>query len=106
MDQSHERDNDKLTKPRPWKDEMPVLRVVGAGCPRAGTASLQWALNKVGCGPCNHHYQVLQHDHKDLWSRIYEAFRKGELVQGAMLLKRALHEHDAHAVRRHLQECS
>ena len=72
---------------------------VGAGFPRTGTASTQRALEKVGCGPCNHHYQVLQHQHKDLWSEIHEAFQKGELMKGAILLKRALHEHDAYAVK-------
>jgi hypothetical protein len=46
------------------------LRVVGAGLPRTGTASMKEALERLLGGPCYHMREVFEHpEHSALWSR-------------------------------------
>jgi hypothetical protein len=47
-----------------------TLRVVGAGLPRTGTASMKEALERLLGGPCYHMSEVFEHpEHAALWSR-------------------------------------
>jgi hypothetical protein len=48
-----------------------MLKVIGAGLPRTGTASLKAALERLGFGPCYHMFEVLTHpEHVDRWLPI------------------------------------
>ncbi|GLZ14377.1 sulfotransferase family protein [Actinomadura sp. NBRC 104425] len=45
-----------------------MMRVIGAGLPRTGTASMKAALEQLGFGPCYHMFEVMAHpDHVDRW---------------------------------------
>ncbi|GLW63775.1 sulfotransferase family protein [Actinomadura rubrobrunea] len=45
-----------------------MMRVIGAGLPRTGTASMKAALERLGFGPCYHMFEILTHpDHVDRW---------------------------------------
>jgi hypothetical protein len=54
-----------------------VVKVIGAGFGRTGTASLKAALETLGFGPCYHMMEVFRHpEHADFW----EAAWRGEPV--------------------------
>lgn len=60
-----------------------MLRVVGAGLGRTGTASLKRALERVLGAPCYHMEEVFQHlDHVPLW----HAAIRGEEIDWARIL--------------------
>jgi hypothetical protein len=47
-----------------------TLAVIGAGFGRTGTASLKSALERLGCGPCYHMFEVVAHpEHARFWQR-------------------------------------
>src|SRR3954463_2967084 len=60
-----------------------MLRVVGAGLGRTGTASLKMALERLLAGPCYHMKEVFEHlDHVPIW----HAAIRGEAVDWSSVL--------------------
>jgi hypothetical protein len=50
-----------------------VLKVIGSGLGRTGTASLKLALEQLGFGPCHHMKEVLDHPETvPLWVKAFE----------------------------------
>jgi hypothetical protein len=47
------------------------MKVIGAGLPRTGTATLKAALDRLGLGPCYHMSEVMaHHEHADRWVQV------------------------------------
>jgi hypothetical protein len=47
------------------------MKVIGAGLPRTGTATLKAALDRLGLGPCYHMSEVMaHHEHADRWVSV------------------------------------
>jgi hypothetical protein len=63
---------------KPWGDNNSEkgangLRVIGAGLPRTGTASLKVALEILGFGPCHHMSEIMQKPNRALeFIRAYD----------------------------------
>ncbi|KAI5474241.1 hypothetical protein MNV49_003774 [Pseudohyphozyma bogoriensis] len=58
------------------------FRVIGAGLPRTGTASLKAALEILGLGPTYHMFEVFESSHRGIaWTKAIQDLRAGKNTQ-------------------------